>query len=164
MRKAIIVSAACALMLLGFAPAAGAGPVPRPFKGTVSGVALFVPDASCPAVGLRTDTSAVGHATLVGAVSMTSVHCSDFTFAGSMTFAAANGDEVTFSYEGGGPAPVPGTEGSIYELSIDLWVDHGHGRFEGAVGEAEMTGYMTFEGYGDFDWPVTLVWTGGLTY
>jgi hypothetical protein len=55
MRRAILLAAVAALVLVGFVPAAGADPASRPFQAILTGALTFVPDSTCPPFGLRTD-------------------------------------------------------------------------------------------------------------
>jgi len=79
-----------------------------------------------------------------------------------MTLAAANGDEVSITYSGAAPFPGPGTEVIVVEM--DFEVVGGTGRFAGATGGGEMTGYIVFAGFDAPVWPASWVWEGTIGY
>ena len=154
-----------ALMALGVAAAAaGTGGTVRPFKGTLTGFATFLPDPSCP-IGLRTNGEGSGTASHLGVVSMTSSHCTpatDLLQGGQMTLVAANGDELYMTYSGtSGPFPPVG--GVILAPSHNVVVG-GTGRFAHATGEADFTVFVTFAGFGVPVWPATWAWDGTIRY
>jgi hypothetical protein len=138
----------------------------RPFKGSVTGEATFVPGTNCPNFGgLRTDSAATGTASHLGRVSMTGQHCTpppgqEIT-GGEMTLVAANGDELYFEYSAtGGPLPMPG---EVIVIDTDFEITGGTGRFEGAQGGGDMTAYVVFAPL-EPAWPGTWVWEGTIGY
>jgi hypothetical protein len=110
-----------------------------PFKGRDSGTFEFTQD-SCAAglVPLRTHTTGTG--TLVGAYSFETVECFDtssYTFSGSFTIAAADGDTLAGDYAG----HITGSldDGSSTNAFLAT-VTGGTGRFAGATGSFSGTG------------------------
>lgn len=164
MRRGFLLVAGFVLMFAGLVPAAGADSSARPFKGSMNGEVTFVPDGGCP-IGIRTLSDATGEASHLGNSVLSSGHCTptgDQISGGMMTLVAANGDEVNVAYTGTAPFPAPGTE--IIVADIDFEILGGTGRFEGATGRGDMTGYIVFAGFGEPVWPASWVWTGTIGY
>ena len=167
--KALLVLAASMLLVLAFAVPANADPGSRPFRGSVSGEASFVPVSltMCPAGGvffggLQTVSSASGMVSHLGRTAMASRHCTpsgDAITGGSMTLTAANGDQVDITYTGVAPFPIPGVT-EVIIVHIDFQIVGGSGRFDGATGGGEMTAYVVFQGFADPSWPARWVWSG----
>jgi hypothetical protein len=167
MRRAILLAAVAALVLVGFVPAAGADPASRPLQAILTGALTFVPDSTCPPFGLRTDWAATGTASHLGLTTVTGKHCTHGAyevFEGTGAFVAANGDEVFVEYQGDGPLPPPGSEGQVHEVDMAFQIVGGSGRLERAVGGGDLTLYVVFEGFGVPVWPGTLVWEGTIGY
>jgi hypothetical protein len=118
------------------APAALAS-APTPFKAEITLQASFTP-TTAPGV-LSGTTSGAGHASHLGRVTLTSTEVLDLTAApgrltvrdGHMVMVAANGDELHWSYGGGGPLPDANGDS---DLTGTFVITGGTGRFEDAVG------------------------------
>lgn len=173
MRRTMLLLAVVGLVLVGLVPTAGADPPSRPFRAVLSGAATFVaPDPNCPPppgspVGVRTDLAATGPAWHLGLTTFTGNHCAHGSyelFVGTGTLVAASGDEVFVEYHGDGPLPAPGTEGQVHQVDAEFQIVGGTGRFEGAVGEGDLTAYLVFEGFDVPVWPGTFVWEGTIGY
>lgn len=137
-RWLIAVSAAAVLLVLAV-PAASAAPGARPFKAAFSGEVHWEWPGShasdCDEV--TTVTEAVGRATHLGNVAISSSHCPAEPANvedGRATFVAANGDELygVYDYD-------PLSESNEITFSFD----GGTGRFAGASGEAVWTYWLT---------------------
>lgn len=169
MKKIRTAGALVALLaVVGLAPAAAASGHGRdvPFKGTVSGELQFLPAPDCPTWGLATTAIDVpGVASHLGRITMSSRHCSpagaDFG-PGTMTFTAANGDQLFSTYSGSAPFPGPGTD--IVHGTSHNTITGGTGRFEHATGYFDQTAAIQFQGFDDFSWPATWTWTGVIHY
>jgi hypothetical protein len=74
---------------------------------------------------------------------------------------AANGDVIRCQYSG---TTTPGQEPDQLIGSADLMVTGGTGRFENASGMIHVTGYVTVAGFDVWDWPVTWVLEGAISY
>ena len=137
MRRFLVLLTVCALALAVFTAAASAKRVERPFKGCVSGQAVFTPDPASPSpTGLWTDSSAVGHVSHLGLTVMTSRHptpTGNTITGGDMKLVAANGDEVWIAYSGSAPFPVIGVPSTIV-VAVDFTIVGGTGRFAHASG------------------------------
>jgi hypothetical protein len=150
----------CLGLVLLLAPPATAE-AQRPFRAEFTGQAVFTP-TSTPGV-LVGAISGEGRAAHLGQVAVSSSELLDFVTApgsllirdGRMVVVAANGDELRWSYEGGGPAP--GADG-IAEFSGTFVVTGGTGRFADAAGEG------TFHGVGSLAGGASLSYTGTITY
>lgn len=149
------------------AAAAHTGGTDRPFAGTLLGSATFPLDESCPFTGRRTSSEGSGTASHLGRVTATLDHCTppaDVISAGQMTLVAANGDEVHMTYSGTcGPLPPPPVGGTI-TCNTENVIVGGTGRLANATGEAQMTGLITFAGFGVPVWPATFTWKGTISY
>lgn len=169
MRTIRSVGAVVALLaVVGLSPAAGASGSGQegPFKGVVSGEVEFLPATDCLTWGLATTmTDVPGVGSHLGRMTMSSRHCSpagDDFGPGTMTFTAANGDEILATYTGTAPFPGPGAE--VIEGTSHATIVGGTGRFEGAEGHVDMTITLQFQGFDDMSWPGTWVWTGMISY
>lgn len=167
MRRIIVLLTMGVLVLAALATAAVARSDDRPFKGSLEGSVLFVPDETCTNNEwlLRTDSVASGTVSHLGKIEMTSKHCtpaeSDVE-GGEMVLVAANGDEVFIDYTGVASAPDPET--GLITAEIDYVISGGNGRFEGATGGGEMTAVIVFEGFDDPEWAATWSWSGRIDY
>ena len=167
MKRTLVILAVAALTLAGLVSAASARSSERPFKGSMEGSVLFVPDAGCTNNEwlMRTDSIATGSVSHLGRTDMTSHHCTPAATdvaGGEMTLVAASGDKVYIEYAGFAPGPDPDT--GIIHVELDYVIVGGDGRFEGAHGGGEMTVDVVFEGFDDFEWPATWSWTGKIGY
>ena len=165
MRKILVLLMALALLLIAV-PAAGAEPDARPFKGSMSGSITFEMDPSCDNNQwlLRTDSLATGNVSHMGRSLMASSHCTPAAAeidGGEMTLTAANGDRVFIEYTG--TAPPPNAAGIIV-VDVEFVIIGGDGRFDGASGGGDMTGFIVFEGIEDPEWPASWVWQGTIGY
>jgi hypothetical protein len=164
MRSLLLALAAAMVTILATPAAIQASPSTRPFTGSMSGTATFVPDSGC-LLGLRTDTAATGRASHIGRFTYTSSHCSAITFAGAQTMVAANGDKIFADYESIGPPVFPPSEiGTVYEIPTAFMITGGTGRFADATGGGIMTAHITFMGFGAPVWPITFEWSGTIGY
>ncbi len=118
-----------------------------PFKGQDSGTFEFL-QAGCLAGQSPLRTHTTGNATLIGKYSFETQECFDdnaFTFSGSFTITAANGDTLSGGYVG----RVPGfIDNDTATYVFTATVDDGTGRFAGATGTLAGTGQAnlaTFE-------------------
>ena len=169
MKKAILLLAVCGLVALAFAPVAGAkraGGVP--FQGYLVGQVWFTYDEGSPSpVHLYSDSSGIGDVSHLGATTMTSRHptpTGDQIAGGIGTWVAANGDTVTFTYDGTAPFPALGKP-SVIVAKTAFVVTGGTGRFDAASGSGTMTGYVHFPGeLGPGPWPVEWTWNGTIKY
>jgi hypothetical protein len=128
-------------LALGVSMALVAPPVlaaaPTPFKAEIALQASFVPTTT-PGV-LAGTTSGAGHASHLGRVTLTSTETLDVTASpgrltvrdGRMVMVAANGDELHWSYSGGGPLPDANGESALTGTFV---ITGGTGRFETASG------------------------------
>lgn len=171
MRKALAVLAMAALLLTGLAAPAAGKADSRPFKGFAHGTVTFVPfTPGCvnnDGFNLSSAGAAVGDVSHLGETTLTSSHCTpdpgvSFIPGGRMTLEAANGDEVYIEYEADAPFPGPGTD--VIVATIEFEIVDGTGRFEGATGGGDMTAYITFEGFADFEWAASWYWHGRIGY
>ena len=80
---------------------------------------------------------------------------------GLVRIVAADGDIIRGQYVG---TTVPGPEPNQLIGNAEFIISGGTGRFADASGTIEATAYVTFEGFGDFEWPVTWVLDGTITY
>jgi hypothetical protein len=117
-----------------------------PFKGSDEGG--FEIPGSCPGGSLEVVINGAGRATRLGAYTYTATECFDplsGTFAGSSRLTAANGDEITGTYEG----QVSGTaDPNVVTYQEELELSGGTGRFAGATGTLQVAGVanlFTFE-------------------
>jgi hypothetical protein len=137
----------------------------RPFKGTLIGSAVAVPDTTCP-LGFRTVSEApTGTASHLGRISMGASHCFDLPnlmTQGRMSLVAANGDELDMTYAGTCDPGIP-SPGDLVTCSADNVIAGGTGRFVDATGEVQLTGLVEFEGFG-VPWPATWTWHGTMSY
>jgi hypothetical protein len=166
MKNGIAALAVAVLMALTTAvPAAGAGVLERPFKGTIVGGGVPVVDASC-AMGVRTDSWGTGQVTHLGRITLISSHCQapmgEVIRGGVSTLVAANGDtlEVTYSVM---VDPFEFTEGAILTGTSPNVITGGTGRFAGAGGSY----LMHFRGVLHLTAPMELTWwfdDGEITY
>lgn len=108
----------------------------KPFKADFTLQASFVP--ASPGIFLGS-TSGAGHASHLGRVTATSTEVLDFTASpgrltvrdGRLVMVAANGDELHWSYGGGGPLPDANGNTPITGTFV---ITGGTGRFAGASG------------------------------
>ena len=144
---------------LAFAAVAlsAAGGTDRPFTGSATGLANFVPDPSCP-VGFRSVTETSGTASHLGLVSFSSNHCfalPNLITQGQGTLVAANGDELYLTYSGTCTPP------DFATCNTDTVVVGGTGRFENATGEFQVTAVVTNTAPPR---PIAMTWEGTLSY
>jgi hypothetical protein len=105
----------------------------------------FTPDCPSKFGGTTTGT---GKSTHLGKVSLTAADCitpmeNHFTFKGTFTLTAANGDKLTGDYSG---SFVPKDAGPIYSLSDPKFqITGGTGRFAQAGGSAELQGNQNIQ-------------------
>ena len=168
MRRFLVLLTVCALTLVVFTAAASAKSVTRPFKGLVSGQAVFTPDPASPSpTGLWTDSSAVGHVSHLGRTVMSSRHptpTGDTITGGNMKLVAASGAEVWITYSGYAPFPVLGIPSTIV-VDTDFTIVGGTGRFAHASGGGESTAYIEFPGVLDLGpWPAHWTWKATISY
>ena len=169
MRRFVVILMVCALALLAFSATANAGHKARPFKGSAVGQVTFTPGTAedpndspwNPPYGMWTNSYAVGTAAHLGACVLTARHPTpggtDIA-GGTMKIVAANGAEVWITYTGF--APLPTTTTDVFPVDLDFTIVGGTGRFDSATGGGEMTVWVTFQGYDDFEWPATFEWSG----
>jgi hypothetical protein len=167
MRRIIVIVAVCAVALAALTTAAAARSSDRPFKGSLEGSVLFVPDERCTNNEwlLRTDSIATGNVSHLGKTEMTGNHCTPAAAdveGGEMILVAANGDEVHIDYSGFAPPPDPET--GLITVDIEYVITGGNGRFAEASGGGDMTVEVVFEGFEDMEWPATWSWTGRIDY
>ena len=80
---------------------------------------------------------------------------------GRFFIVAANGDKIQGTYWG---TTEPGTEPDQLIGRADWVITSGTGRFANVTGTIHATAYVTFAGFGVFEWPVTWVLEGTITY
>lgn len=141
--RRLLVAVLTMLVLGGLAssPAAAGADKPRPFNVSIESV--FTPGGDCaPGIprGLITGTGTASH---LGRITVSGFGCQGAD--GEITWTAANGDAImiTFTTVVTGP---PNSDGSLPVILPDSNVE-GTGRFEGVafVGDAELTGTLTFD-------------------
>lgn len=169
MRRTTLFIPLVALLLAGFVPTASARPVPRPFKGVVTGTFAAIEDQDC-VLGMRTHSEATGTLSLLGLSGATFDHCTPNPpfgpapgpiLGGEFTFVAANGDSLEGTYEGQ-VAPLEFVEGAPVSGITYFTIEGGTGRFEDATGSAT----IPFTGTLHLNGPSTMEWTvaGSVTY
>ena len=169
MRKVVFILVVCGLVLLAFSASASAASKARPFHGYVVGAVSFTYDPASPSeVDFWTDSYAVGDVSHLGATVMTARHptpVTDYINDGTMTMVAANGDEVTITYDGFLPFPVVGEPYTLV-VDLDFTIVGGSGRFANASGGGDMTGYVEFPGVipDPGPWPAYFVWSAKISY
>ncbi len=166
--KTTLALAVALLLSMAIALPASADSGARPFNGSLSGAVVFTPVSAdvCPAGGgnaglLATVSSAAGTVSHLGRTEMSGFHCTpsgDAFGPGTMTLVSASGDKVFIEYTGSAPFPGPGT--TVIVAHTDFDIVGGTGRFVGATGGGEMTGYITCAGFGNPSWPARWVWSG----
>jgi len=153
-----------ALLIFVSAPLlAGDNPTERPFWGTFSGVANFLPTDACVDISpVQTIADAVGKMTHLGKSVLSTSHCTTedgHAVLGQATMTAANADEVWLTYNAETVFPPP-----LIIQEIDMVVTGGTGRFDGASGELSGYAYVEFLGFTVPDWPITFVLSGYIVY
>lgn len=153
------------LLLIGLTTSASAasGGTDRPFRATATG--QFHYDTSDPrgcADPAFPDTAAVaaaGRATHLGAFTLSGTHCESWlhSYDGLMTLTAANGDQLTGTYD----TTWEFRDGQV-EVQGWLNIDGGTGRFAHATGALWQDHVITI-GDGEF-WPVQMSFSGTIGY
>ncbi len=152
-----------ALATLTAAPAAASDHVERPHKGTDVGTVVLQPIENCDATGFPVfvcefTTTGTGNHTHLGKVATSSTGLATFNIfappcelldgsniglvvenAGTFVFVAANGDEVSGTFENTVCAGPPGS-GLAGGLAGTQTITGGTGRFEGATGNVDTIG------------------------
>ncbi|MBA4143755.1 MAG: hypothetical protein H0X43_12330 [Nitrosospira sp.] len=131
-----------AILLMGIPGIALSGQTKTPLKASLvtQEKVDFMPNCPSKFGGTTTGT---GKSTHLGKVTLTASDCvtpreDHFTFDGTFTLIAANGDTLTGDYSG---AFIPTNTGSMYRLSDATFkITGGTGRFIRATGSAELTG------------------------
>jgi hypothetical protein len=150
---AVLAVAVVTVMALGSPVAASSDA--RPFTGSASGVAVYVPDPECLEFGLRSEVWAVGTASHLGRIDVAGGHCASFTPSdGQLTLVAANKDAVSLDYGG----PCNGVDRCWFEAEVT----GGTGRFDGATGQIQMTVGLSPQPDGSVLADIT--WTGEIGY
>jgi len=80
---------------------------------------------------------------------------------GRFFIVAANGDKIQGTYAG---TTEPGTAPDQLIGRADWVITGGTGRFANATGTIHATAYVTFAGFGVFEWPVTWALEGTISY
>ncbi len=80
---------------------------------------------------------------------------------GRFFIVAANGDKIQGTYAG---TTEPGTAPDQLIGRADWVITGGTGRFANATGTIHATAHVTFAGFGVFEWPVTWVLEGTISY
>lgn len=80
---------------------------------------------------------------------------------GRFFIVAANGDRIQGTYRG---TTEPGTEPGQLVGRADWVITAGTGRFANATGTIHATAYVTVAGFDVFEWPLTWVLEGTITY
>lgn len=110
-----------------------------PFRGSDQGG--FQLPGACPGGNLeRVVINGTGHATQLGAYTYAATECFDpvsGSFAGSSTLMAANGNEITGTYEGRVSVTA---DPDVIAYEEELEVTGGTGRFAGATGTLQVAG------------------------
>ena len=164
MRRITVTLMVCALMLVGYTATASAHSKARCFKGCVRGDVRFVPDTPSP-TGLWTDSFAVGRASCLGRIVMTSRHptpASDQIAGGKMALVTADGDRIWIEYTGNAPYPVVGVPSTIV-VDLDFTIVGGTGRYTHASGGGDMTAHVAFPGELNLGpWSADWTWHGSI--
>jgi hypothetical protein len=140
--KRNVISAILLTSIISPAVALSEGKTDRPLKASLvtQEHAGFTP--GCPSKFGGT-TTGTGKSTHLGKVTLTATDCitpmeNHFTFKGTFTLTAANGDKLTGNYSG---SFMPNNGGPIYGLSdAKFQITGGTGRFVQATGSAELQG------------------------
>ncbi len=166
-RRYGILAIVLVLVVLGMAPGAIAkkGGDDRPFKGEVVGEAFFGSNPLGCVAGFTTITDAAGPVSHMGKSTAHLEHC--FTPFGVedtlLVITAANGDELWGTYAAVSSEPIPDI-GETFESTFEVTFTGGTGRFSDAAGWADLTAFITFEGFDDLMWPWAATWSGELSY
>jgi hypothetical protein len=155
------------VLLLTYASLADAAPASRPFKATLEmtvtgqGRGPDCPGSSPGVLGGAQALSGAGHATHLGAVDATSMHCADrvqqvnfYFFNGKMRLTAPNGDVVNADYSGF----LTLVSSGVYSFEGNYFIRDGTGRFQGVSGTGALFGT------GDFSNVLTLTAEGRISY
>jgi hypothetical protein len=165
MRRFVVFLVVLGLVFVAGSATASAAGKARPFAGYVIGTISFVPGTDSP-TGIWASPYGVGDVSHMGATVMTGKHSADLTFKdGNMKLVAANGDELWWSYYGGGPAPE--YPGQVYDVKVKFTIVGGTGRFANASGGGDMTVTLTFAGFEPpfpIVWPEVCSWHGTIVY
>jgi len=146
--KMRIILATTVIAVAAIASQAAAAPGgERPFRATISGVAVPAQEARCGA-DLALSLTMKGNAGHMGALSALGTHCTLWSltqaavpfYSGLATFRAADGSTLEIRYGGWQDAPV----GPIASLSVTAEVVSGTGRFIGAEGTWAGSGVIDF--------------------
>lgn len=164
-RRSVAAAFTAVLLILGLTtPALGArGGTDRPFRATATG--QFHYDTTDPRGCTDVDfpytavVAAAGQATHLGAFTLSGTHCESWlhSYDGLMTLKAANGDELTGTYE----TTWVFVDGQV-EVSGWLTVDGGTGRFAHATGSLWQHHVITPQA--SEPWPVQMSFTGTISY
>jgi hypothetical protein len=155
MKRMSAVLAVAGVTVMALVSPVAASSDARPFKGSASGVAVYVPDTECLEFGLRTEVSAGGTASHLGRMEMTGGHCASFTPSdGQLTLVAANNDTVSLDYSG----PCNGVDACWFAGEVT----GGTGRFDDATGQIDMTVGLSPQPDGSVLADIT--WTGEIGY
>lgn len=131
---------------LAAAQPASAAPVPVPLAGTMTGADGYGPPTGCPAgAGWRYTSTGTGVFSHLGEVSFVVTHCSfpaTSSFGpGTLSVRAANGDTLTLSDQGTFVVNFDSQGNPVSsDITMELTVTGGTGRFAGATGSATGTG------------------------
>lgn len=149
-----VISAILLAAMMSPAVALSEGKADRPFKASLvtQEHAGFTPNCPSKFGGTTTGT---GKSTHLGKVTLTATDCitpmeNHFTFKGTFTLTAANGDKLTGDYSG---SFIPDNGGPTYNLSeAKFKITGGTGRFVQATGSAELQGSQNIQtGKGKLD-------------
>lgn len=155
MKKLATACAVAALSTLGIVPAAAATTNtshPQPISGTTSGPDTYASPATCPeGAAWRFIGGGTGRLTHLGKVTAENTHCtflSDSSFSGGeMTITAANGDELFMEYSGTFELVTDESGNPVRsDVNLDWVIVGGTGRFDGASGSGEGTGFSLISG------------------
>lgn len=173
--RAPLALVAAAVLVLSVTSLALAAPtaVERPFHATIAGSNFWLgsedPDGNplgCgEPFGETTFTAATGTAAHLGHITYVGMHCPSFGIIddGEVVIIAANGDELYATYV----AVIdyfPEEIGGYLLVSSSMTFGGGTGRFVDAEGSADAVVTIRYDGFEDADWPLTMTWSGALSY
>jgi hypothetical protein len=164
MKRLMVIAAAAILSVALAAPAAA--DTTREIRGVVTGEVTYADDTGCP-LEFRTVSDASGWFLHMGKTAMHSEHCftpPNLLVGGSMTFTAANGDQLFTSYNGTATPAMPAVIGELVRADFEATITGGTGRFAGATGHLAGLGWITFPGWEPPAWPGTWYLDGTIRY
>ncbi len=143
-----------------------------PIKGTASGMVIYDPanPNGCAAVpgqpfAITTRSEATGELSHLGLTVYHGAHCQTAQGQiGTVTFIAANGNELHATYVTFKVSPGPLVVGEYFEIGGEVTFSGGTGRFIDATGTGTMHARVLWDGFADLESPATFTWEGRIKY